>query len=201
MESSRKLRVAHYHRVSRLDQDPRLQADATIAFTAARGWETHEVYVDHGVSGSKDRRPALDRMLADGRHRKFDLILVYRSDRLFRSLKHLVAVVDDLSALGIDFVSTTEPFDTTTPSGRLLLQLVGALAEMERGLLIERTKAGIASARRRGVRVGRPPVHVDVPRAMELRASGMSLREVARELKVGAATVHRALSAADTGTV
>lgn len=191
------IRVARYIRVSRSDQRPELQADETAQTIERRGWTLADTYLDQGFSGSRDRRPELDRMLADARRGKFNLLLVWRADRLFRSLRHMVATLDELAALGIDFASVTEPFDTTTPQGRLLLHLVAAFAEFEKGVLVERTRAGIAAARRRGARIGRPPVHVDVARALSLRASGRSLREVARVLGVGAATVCRAIQAAD----
>jgi DNA invertase Pin-like site-specific DNA recombinase len=113
-------------------------------------------------------------------------------------MKHMVNTLDDLVSWGVGFVSVTEPFDTTTPSGKLLLHLVSAMAEFEKGILIERTKAGMAAAARRpGVRIGRPPARVDLGRVAELRAEGRSLREVARELGVGPATIHRAISAGD----
>jgi DNA invertase Pin-like site-specific DNA recombinase len=176
-----------------------MQADETAEFIERRGWVLHDTYLDHGVSGSRDRRPELDRMLADARRRRFDAILVFRADRAFRSLRHMVVLLDELAALGVGFVSVNEPFDTTTPSGRLLLHLVSAMAEFEKGILVERTKAGLAAAVRRGVRIGRPRVHVDVPRALALRAEGKSIRGVARELRVGAATLMRALDAAEKG--
>src|SRR5688500_18743856 len=111
-----------------------------------RGWSNHAVYEDIGISGCRDRRPALDRLLTDARRKRWDVLVVYRADRLFRNLRQMVTVLDELHALGIAFVSCTEPFDTTLPSGRLLLHLVAAMAEFERGILIERTKAGIRAA-------------------------------------------------------
>jgi DNA invertase Pin-like site-specific DNA recombinase len=181
-------------RVSRSDQNPALQADETAGLIAGRGWELVDTFLDQGVSGSKDRRPELDRMLAAARRGLFDILVVWRSDRLFRSLKHMVTALDELAALGIDFVSVTESFDTTTPQGRLLLHLVAAFAEFERNVLIERTKAGLEAARRRGAQIGRPRVRVDVERALALRAQGRSIRQVAKTLGIGAATLHRALA-------
>ena len=187
-------RVARYIRVSTTDQNPQLQADETAHMTAGRGWELVDSYVDHGISGSNDQRPELKRLLADARKGKLDTVLVWRSDRLFRSLKHMVVTIDALAALGVDFVSVSEPFDTTTPQGRLLLHLVAAMGEFERELIRERTRAGLAAARRRGARVGRPPVHIDLVKARSLRAEGKSLREVAKRLGVGATTLRRALA-------
>jgi DNA invertase Pin-like site-specific DNA recombinase len=187
------IRVARYLRVSRHDQDTALQDDETASFFKARGWKPVETYRDHGISGAKDRRPSLDRMLADARRRKFDLVLVYKADRLFRSLKHMVTTLDELAALGVGFVSVTEPFDTSTPSGKLLLHIVSAMAEFERSLLIERVKSGVAAARRRGARLGRPRARLDMDRLRELRAQGLSVRKIAETLNVGSSTIQRHL--------
>ncbi len=193
-------KAARYLRVSRADQDPRLQADETEHLIERRGWECVDTFVDHGVSGSRSRRPELDRLLNEARLGRFQILVVYRSDRLFRSLRNMVATLDQLAALGVDFVSVTEPtLDSTTPQGRLVLHLTSAFAEFERSLLIERTRDGLAAARRRGSRIGRPRVHVDLQRALELRAQGKSLRSIARELGVGASTVARALRRQETG--
>ncbi len=190
------LRVARYLRVSRHDQDTALQADETAAFIKNRGWKLTETYNDHGVSGAKDRRPELDRLVADARRRRWDALVVYKADRLFRSLRHMVLTLDDLAALGIAFVSVTEPFDTSTPSGKLLLHMVSAMAEFERSLLIERVKSGVAAARRRGARLGRPRARLDEDRLHELRAQGLSVRKIAEALQVGASTVQRRLGGA-----
>jgi DNA invertase Pin-like site-specific DNA recombinase len=195
------LRVARYCRVSKLDQDPALQDHETAQLAAARGWIVVDTYVDHGISGAKERRPQLDRMLKDARKRRFDAILVWRSDRLFRSLRHMVETIEELSSLGIGFVSAREPFDTTTPTGKLMLHLVAAFGEFERSVLIERVRAGLAVARRKGKRLGRPRVHVDVDRARELRAEGLPLRAVARSIGCGVATLCRALEASEPEAV
>jgi DNA invertase Pin-like site-specific DNA recombinase len=189
-------RVARYIRVSRTDQDPSLQLDETARLIAARGWDLVDTYTDHGISGSRDRRPELDRMLKDAKAGRFNTVLVWRSDRLFRSLRHMVVTIEELAALGIDFVSVTEPFDTTTPHGRLLLHLVSAFAEFERQVLIERTKAGLDAARRRGKRIGRPRVFVDVCGALRLLKRGLTVREIANRMHVGYGTLHRALRTA-----
>jgi DNA invertase Pin-like site-specific DNA recombinase len=196
---SRPLRAARYHRVSRVDQDPRLQADETQTFIAARGWELAATFTDHGVSGSRERRPELDKLLAGARRRKFDLVVVFKADRLFRSLRHMVNTLDELGALGVGFVSTSEPFDTTTPTGKLLLHVIAAMGEFERGLVIERTRAGVAAARRRGVRLGRPPARLDVDELRGLRAQGRSVRQIAEMLHVGASTIQRRLAVVQGG--
>ena len=187
------MRAVRYLRVSRVDQNPELQDDATNDLIRHRGWKLVDTYVDHGVSGSRDRRPELNRMLADAKRGRFDLVVVYRSDRLFRSIKHMVTTLDDLAAMNVGFVSTSEPFDTSTPSGRLLLHMVSAMAEFERAILIERTKAGLVAAASRGAKIGRPRARVDVERATVLRSEGRTFRQIADELGVGVATLHRAL--------
>ncbi len=190
------LRVARYLRVSRHDQDTALQADETATFIKNRGWKLADTYKDHGISGARERRPELDRLLADARKRKWDALIVYKADRLFRSLRHMVLTLDELAALGIAFVSTTEPFDTSTPSGKLLLHIVSAMAEFERSLLIERVKSGVAAARRRGARLGRPKARLDMDRLRELRAQGLSVRKIAQAMNVGSSTVQRHLGGA-----
>jgi DNA invertase Pin-like site-specific DNA recombinase len=187
-------KAARYIRVSRNDQRPALQSDETEDLIVRRGWQLVDTYLDQGVSGASANRQELDRMMAAARRKAFDVLVVWRSDRLFRSLRHMVVTLEELAALGIEYVSVTEPFDTTTPQGRLLIHLVSAFAEFERGVLIERTKAGLAAARRRGVRLGRPRVHLDVFKARAMRAHGKSLRVVARHFGVGASTLHRILS-------
>jgi DNA invertase Pin-like site-specific DNA recombinase len=187
--------AARYLRVSRADQNPNLQADETLQLIERRGWQLVETYLDHGVSGSKGSRPELDRMLAHARKHRFDTLVVYRADRLFRSLKHMVVTLDELAALSIDFTSATENFDTTNPQGRLLLHLVSAFAEFERGVLIQRVRSGLDAAVRRGTKLGRPRARVDLDRARLLQGRGMSLRAIARELGIGTGTVQRALAA------
>ncbi len=132
-------------------------------------------------------------MLEDAKRRRFDVLVVYRTDRLFRSLQELVTTLADLETYGVGFVSVTEPFDTSSSTGRLLMQLVGAFAEFERSVMIERTKSGLEAARRRGARIGRPKRQVDPAAIRALRARGATLDAIARELGVGKGTVHRAL--------
>ncbi len=194
------LRVGRYLRVSRAEQREDLQTDETEQLITRRGWQLAQTYTDHGVSGTRERRPQLDRLLADARRGKFDVVLVWRSDRLFRSLRHMVNTLAELDALNVAFVSVTEVFDTTTPQGRLLLHLVSAFSEFERQTIVERVRAGIAAARRRGVRLGRPGADLDVGKAAELRASGLSYRAIGARLGVGAGRVHGALNA-DRGSV
>lgn len=190
---STSIRVARYVRVSRSDQSVNLQMDDTERFATSRGWVIAQTYEDRGESGSRDRRPQLDRLLDDARRRRIDIVLCFKADRLFRSLRHMVNVLAEFEALGVQFVSATEVFDTTTPQGLLLLHLVSAFAEFERGLLIERTVSGMNAARRRGARIGRPRRHVDVDAVRELRGEGVSFDNIAKKLGVGRATIRRAL--------
>jgi DNA invertase Pin-like site-specific DNA recombinase len=154
-----------------------------------RGWEAQE-YVDRGVSGAKDSRPALNRLLADARRRRFDVIVVWSLDRLGRSLKHLVGLLDDLHAMGVGIISLREGLDWTTPSGRLQAQLLAMIAEFERARLRERVLAGLARARRDGKRLGRPPRHVTVRDLAQV--AGLSVRAATRELNVSPSVLQRA---------
>ena len=159
------MRCAIYARVSTLDQQPENQLAELRRYVEARGWTAVE-YVDRGVSGVKDRRPALDRLVADARRRRFDVIACWRLDRLGRNLRHLVTLGDELQALGVGLVSLGESIDTTTPSGRLLFGILATLAAFERDRLRERTIAGLQRARAQGVRLGRrrtTPTPIAIP--------------------------------------
>jgi len=137
------VRAAIYARVSTLDQEPENQLQELRRYIEARGWQAVE-HCDRGVSGSKDRRPALDQLVADARRRRFDTLVVWRLDRLGRNLRHLILFLDELTALGIGFVSLGEGIDTSTPAGRLQLHILAAIAEFERSRIQERVKAGLA---------------------------------------------------------
>ena len=130
--------------------------------------------------------------MRDARKRLFDVVLVWKFDRFARSLKHLIESLDEFSALGIDFVSLTEGIDTTTPAGQLLFHIVGAVAQFERDLIVERVRAGMAHARAMGKRIGRPRAEVDVPSVVSLRNQGQSWRKIAHALKVPVSRVRRA---------
>lgn len=194
------IRAARYLRVSRADQVLDLQDDETRDLITYRGWELTATFSDHGISGTKDKRPGLDLLLAEARKKKFDVLVVYRADRLFRSMKHMVVTLSELTGLGIGFTSATEIFDTTTPQGTLLLHLVSAFSEFERGVLIQRVKSGLMAARKRGVKFGRPRVAFDREKALQLRAEGLSFREVALQLGVGVGTVQRGVKPAVPNT-
>jgi len=187
--------IAVYARISTEEQFADAQLHALREYAARRGAEAVE-YVDNGISGRRSSRPQLDRMLAAARRREVQAVAVVRLDRLARSLAHMAALGEELRALGVELVSLTEGIDTATPTGRALFGMCGVFAQLEVDLLRERTKAGLAAARRRGRRLGRPPVLNDRQRARvrRLRASGKSLRKVAAMLGCGVGTVRRALA-------
>jgi DNA invertase Pin-like site-specific DNA recombinase len=194
-------RVALYARVSTAAaQDPEMQLVELREYAARRGWEVVDEYVDQGVSGSKESRPALNRLMADAHRRRFEVVLCWKIDRFGRSLKHLVNALADLDAYGVAFVSLGDNLDLSTPSGRLMFQIIGAMAEFERALIQERVRAGLRNARAKGKRLGRPRVTVDVPRITALRAQGRSWASIADALGVGEGTVRRAIAQVLTQT-
>ncbi len=187
------MKAALYARVSTLDQEPENQLQELRQYVQARSWTAQE-YVDKGVSGAKDRRPALDRLLRDARRGRIDVIAIWSLDRLGRSLRHLVVLLDELRALGISLVSLRDGLDFSTPAGRLQWQIIGAIGEFERARIAERVKAGLDQARRRGKRLGRPArriSEVDLQRTADL-----SVREAAREIGVSATVLYRIRAAA-----
>jgi DNA invertase Pin-like site-specific DNA recombinase len=185
-------RVAIYARVSTVNhgQDASLQTREMRQFAEARGWRLADEYVDSGVSGSKDSRPELNRLMADAHKRRFDVVLVWKLDRFGRSLRHLVNALAEFESLGIAFVSLSDNLDLSTASGRLMFNIIGAMAEFERELIRERVKAGMKNAKAKGARIGRPRVAVDAGRIAALRASGLSWPKIARELGVSVGTVY-----------
>ncbi len=182
------MRAAIYARVSTFDQEPENQLVELRRYALARGWDVKE-HVDHGISGAKERRPALDALLADAKRRRFDVLVVWRLDRLGRNLRHLIVLLEELQALGIAFVSLGEGIDATTPAGKLQLHILGAIAEFERGRIQERVLAGLARARAQGKTLGRPKGRVPVERLDGVAA--LSLTKAATALGVSLATVKR----------
>jgi DNA invertase Pin-like site-specific DNA recombinase len=172
-------------------QDPEMQLRELREYAALRGWQIAEEYVDR-LCGAKESRPALNRLMADAHQRKFDAVLVWKIDRFGRSLKHLVNALADLSAYGVAFMSLRDNLDLSTPSGRLMFQIIGAMAEFERSLIQERVKAGLRNARAKGKRLGRPPRIVNVDTIALLRSQGESWRAISDSLGVGLATLYRA---------
>ena len=188
MPNPKRLRAAIYARVSTLDQEPENQLVQLRRYTEAREWTAAE-YVDKGVSGAKDSRPALDRLLRDGKQRRFDVLVCWRLDRLGRNLRHLILLLDDLQALGVAFVSLSEGIDATTPAGRLQLHVLGAIAEFERARIAERVKAGLERARARGKRLGRPALRVPLARLDAVK--DLPHWEAALRLGVSVSTIRR----------
>ena len=156
-----------------------------------RGWEIEGEYVDAGVSGAKERRPQLDALLVACRKRRVDAVVVYRYDRFARSLRQLVNALEEFRSLGIEFISLHEGVDTSTPNGRLVFGIFASIAEFERELIRDRVKSGIAAARSKGKRLGRPRVSVDATRIAALRDSGASWSAITRKLGLSAGTVKR----------
>ena len=189
-------RVALYARVSTADQDPAMQVEALQAEAVRRGWVVHDIYTDHGVSGAKDRRPALDRLMEGVRAKKFDAVMVWRFDRLARSVRHLLSAMDEFRAANVLFVSTTENIDTSTPLGSAMFIIISAIAQLERDIIRERVLAGVARARRRRSTWGRAQrwTEEDARRAIELRAQGRSWREVAMAVHLPVRTIRRAVA-------
>ena len=153
-----------------------------------------EEYRDEGISGAKDSRPDLDRLMRDARARKFDVIVVARFDRFARSVSHLLRALDKFSQLGVDFVSLSESIDTSTPMGKMIFTVLGAVAELERNLIKERVQLGISRARKQGKALDRPRVEIDPLQVAGLRSRGLSMNQIAEKLGVGRGTVERALN-------
>ena len=190
------MKIALYARVSTSDkgQDPQMQLRELREYCQRRDWTIAHEYVDVGVSGSKDSRPELNKLMADAKQRRFDAVLVWKLDRLGRSLKHLVSALSEFEALGVSFVSLRDSFDLTTPAGRLMFNMVASFAEFERDLIRERVKAGIANRRAKGFRVGRKPVVLDAGRLATLRSEGLTIREIAAQMDCSRSLVHKTLA-------
>lgn len=192
------IRAALYARCSTFDkgQDPELQLAPLREYCQKRGFNIVGEFVDNGISGIKDRRPQLDRLLEAARKRQIDLILVWKLDRFGRSLKQLVMSLSELSSIGVGFISYQDSLDLTTPQGRLMFHIIGAMAEFERELIRERVKAGIENARRRGKRVGRKPIPpIDMVKVIELYQNEpeLSIRRIANTVGMKKSTVQKTL--------
>lgn len=190
-----KLRAGCYLRVSTTQQDVSMQRHASAALAKQRGWTVVRVFCDEGHSGASDKRPALRELLAAAKRGEFDVVIAYKLDRLGRSTPHLLATLAELETCGVKFVSVTEPIDTSSAMGTMITTVLGAIAQFERDMLIERTRDGLAAARRRGARLGRPRRYVDVERAMRMKRAGMAWPDIARELAVSERTLSRAVAA------
>jgi DNA invertase Pin-like site-specific DNA recombinase len=191
------MRVAIYARVSTANngQDPAMQTRELREYIERRGWQLAGEYVDIGISGTKEKRPELDRLMADAHRRRFDCVVVWKFDRFARSVSHLLRALETFKAQGIEFVSFSEQMDTSTPAGKMVFTVLGAVAELERSLIVERVKAGLRNARAKGKRLGRPHVFVDPRKIAALRSQKLSWADIAKELGVGEGTVYRAAQA------
>jgi DNA invertase Pin-like site-specific DNA recombinase len=156
-----------------------------------RNWEISREYVDVGISGTKEKRPELDRLLTDAHRRHFDAIVVWRFDRFARSVSHLLRALETFRSLGIEFVSLSEQVDTSTPTGKMIFTVLGAVAELERSLIVERVKAGLRNARAKGKHLGRPRKVPNAGEIKRLRAQGASWRAIGKKLDIAPATALR----------
>jgi DNA invertase Pin-like site-specific DNA recombinase len=190
------MRVALYARVSKNNgqQDPEMQLRELRDYCARRDWSIFDEYVDR-ATGSQEHRKQLDRLIADSRRRIFDVVLIWKLDRFARSLKHLVNALAEFEALGIAFVSLRDNLDLTTPAGRLMFQIIGAMAEFERSLIQERVCAGLRNAKAKGIRLGRPTVGVIAAQVKKRLAAGQTMVQAAKALGVSESTVYRLLRA------
>jgi len=183
------MKIAIYARVSTNNgQDPEMQLRELREYCQRRGWELAGEFVDTGISGAKDSRPELNRLMAEAHRRRFDAVVVWRFDRFARSVSHLLRALEDFRSLGIEFVSLSEQVDTSTPTGKMVFTVLGAVAELERSLIVERVRAGLRNARAKGKRLGRPRKLKNAVEITRLRAQGASWREVGAKLGVSAAT-------------
>ena len=185
-------RAALYMRVSTLDQRPESQLHDLRQMAAQRGYAIVHEYTDR-ISGTKARRPGLDQMMSDARRSQFDVVLVWASDRIARSVKHFLEVLDELTRLNIEYISFRENIDTGGPLGRALVVIIGAIAELERSLIVERVRAGMRRARLEGRHIGRNPLKLDHAGIQRDRGQGKSLRAIAKGHRISAATVWRVL--------
>jgi len=190
------MRAAIYARVSTSNngQDPRVQTREIREYCERRGWQIAGEYVDAGISGAKDSRPELNKLMADAHRRRFDAVVVWKFDRFARSVSHLLRALENFNALGVGFVSLSEQIDTRTPTGKMVFTVLGAVAELERSLMAERVRAGLRNAKAKGTRLGRPRISVDASRVARLRAEGRTVREIAVTLGVSRSLVHKTLA-------
>jgi len=187
-------RVPIYARVSTSDQSTDSQLLDLRRYVRERGWNIFKEYVDEGISGTKDSRPALNDLMNDAKKRRFDVVLVWRFDRFARSTKHLILALEEFKNLGIDFVSYQENIDTSSPLGSAIFTIISAVAQLERDIIAERVKAGLRRAKENGKKLGRPQgTALDVESIQKLRRKGLSLHQIAKELNTSKTTVSRLL--------
>ena len=191
------MKAAIYARVSTANngQDPTMQTRELREYCDRRGWTVAGEYVDIGISGTKEKRPELDRLVGEAHRRRFDAVVVWRFDRFARSVSHLLRALETFKSLGIEFVSLSEQVDTSTPTGKMVFTVLGAVAELERSLIVERVRAGLRNAKAKGKSLGRPRVTVDAARIAVLRSQGLSWAKVGERLGLGEGTVRRTAAA------
>jgi DNA invertase Pin-like site-specific DNA recombinase len=188
--------VSIYARVSTKNgQNPETQLLPLREYAQARGLSIVEEYIDHGISGSKDRRPRLDALMAAARKGQFDAVLCWRFDRFARSTRHLVTALEEFQSLGIHFVSLTEAIDTSTPMGKMVFTVLSSVAELERSLIVERVNAGLTRAKKQGKTLGRPRVIANREKIRQLHSQGNSVRTIAAQLGLTKSTVHAIVTA------
>ena len=189
-------RIAIYARVSTTDHCTESQLLDLRRYVRERGWNSFREYVDEGISGTKNSRPALNELMNDTKNRRFDVVLVWRFDRFARSTKHLILALEEFKNLVIDFVSYQENIDISSPLGSAIFTIISAVAQLERDIIAERVKAGHRRARKNGKKLGRPRVNIDPDESYRLRLKGLSLRQIATELGLSRSTVARYLETA-----
>jgi DNA invertase Pin-like site-specific DNA recombinase len=190
------MKAGIYTRVSTENQSVDMQLSDLRSFAKQRGFNVYKEYCDIGVSGSKDSRPQLDKLMDDARKKKINIVLVWKFDRFARSTRHLINALHEFNHLGIHFISFTENIDTSSPAGKVLFAIISAMAEFERDLIRERVKAGLDNAKMKGIRLGRPPLLTEEQKGkvMSLRDEGFSIRKIAKEVKASPSLVHKTLS-------
>ena len=187
------MKVSIYCRVSTVDQSVEMQRSDLRRYCEQRSFEIFREYVDEGVSGTKDRRPALDALMKDARKRLFDGVVCWRFDRFARSTKHLISALDEFQHLGVEFISYQENIDTGSSLGKAMFTIVAAIAELERNIIVERIRGGIRRAREQGTRLGRRPF-IDpslLRTVLQIKAQGRSIRAIAETVKVSKSFVHK----------
>jgi len=194
-------RAALYSRVSTIDQNPQTQVLDLRSMAAQRNLEIVKEYVDHGISGTRTRRPGLDQLMQDARHGRFDTVLVWSCDRMARSVRHFLELLDEFNRIGIEFVSFREQLDTGGALGRAVVIIIGAISELERNLIVERVRAGMRRAKLEGRHIGRIPLDLDRASIVRHREHGQSLSQIAKTFAVSRATVSRILRQHKEGAV
>lgn len=187
------MRAAIYLRVSTVDQEPETQGREVREFIASRGWELSETYSDIGISGARSRRPGLDQLLHDAWRKRFDAVVVWDLSRIARSTLDALSLLQEFQEKGVRLIAVKQTFDTDTPLGKAFFTLAAMFAELERSILIERVRAGMARAKAEGKKIGRPPRHVNLEEIRHLRDQGLSIRQIARRTGVPHSTVAKRL--------